>query len=236
MFFIPFSTAEPDRRQRFAYVTILLALINIGVFAYMLYLGVTYGEVRLAGFLEAYAATPADVTDGTPFEPGLLTSMFLHGSLLHLLGNMIYFLPFGDNVEDRLGHVRYLLFYLACGLIATLVFVLFNADSATPLVGASGAISGVLAGYLVLHPRGRVKGLLIIIVFFTVVQLPALVFIGYWFILQLFSISASVGPQVEGGGVAYLAHVAGFVAGLVLAPILRASAPDPPASPYVSEG
>lgn len=223
MFFIPFGTKEPGRKQRFAYVTALLALLNVAVFAYMVYLGVTYGDVRLAGFLDAYAVTPADITDGTPLEPGILTSMFLHAGLLHLVGNMLYFLPFGDNVEDRLGHVRYLVFYLACGLIATLAFVLFNPGSTTPLVGASGAISGVLASYLVLHPRGMVRGLLVIVVFFTVVKLPAILFIGYWFVMQLFSISASVGPQIEGGGVAYVAHVAGFVAGLLLTPLLLAN-------------
>lgn len=220
MFFIPFGTKEPYSKQRFAYVTWLLALINIGVFGYMIYIGVTYGDAALGGFLNAFAATPADVTDSTPFEPGLLTSMFLHAGLLHIAGNMLYFLPFGDNVEDRLGHFRYLLFYLICGLIATLVFILFNPSSTTPLVGASGAIAGVLAGYLVLHPRGSVNGLLIIIIFFTRVHLPAILFIGYWFFIQLYSISTSSGVQAEGGGVAYVAHVAGFVAGLILAPLL----------------
>lgn len=223
MFFIPFGTREADRKQRFAYITWLLAAINIGVFAYMIYLGFTYGELSLSGFLDNYAATPSDVTDGTPFEPGLLTSMFLHAGFLHLIGNMLYFLPFGDNVEDRMGHLRYLVFYLACGLIATLIFILFNPGSNTPLVGASGAISGILASYLVLHPKGRVKGLLVIVVFFTIVQLPAVLFIGYWFVMQLFSIS--VGSQIEGGGVAYLAHVAGFVAGLVLTPLMLAGTP-----------
>lgn len=220
MFFIPFGTREPDRKQRHAYVTWLLALVNVGVFAYMIYLGVTFGEAQLASFLNNFAITPADVTDGTPLEIGIFTSMFLHAGLLHIVGNMIYFLPFGDNVEDKLGHLRYLLFYILCGLVATLVFVAFNPASTTPLVGASGAIAGVLAGYLALHPRGRVKGLLIIIIFITRVELPAILFIGYWFFTQLFSTYVSFGAEVDAGGVAFLAHVAGFIAGLILAPLL----------------
>ncbi|MBA3757430.1 rhomboid family intramembrane serine protease [Candidatus Saccharibacteria bacterium] len=223
MFFFPFGTREANRKQRFAYVTLLLAAVNVSVFLYMLYLGVSFGEERLAGFFGDYAAVPADVTDGTPLEAGIFTSMFLHAGLLHLLGNMLYFLPFGDNVEDRLGHLRYLLFYIACGLIATLVFIGFNANSTTPLVGASGAIAGILGGYLALHPRGTVKGLLIIVIYITKVQLPAFLFIGYWFLTQLFSTYASLGANVDAGGVAFLAHVAGFIAGLVLAPLMLAT-------------
>lgn len=223
MFFIPFGTKEREGKRRFAFVTTLLALINIGVFIYMVYLGVTYGEARLLGFFNDYAAVPTDVTDGTPLEVGVFTSMFLHGGLMHLIGNMIYFLPFGDNVEDRLGHIRYLFFYIACGLIATLVFVAFHPSSPVPMVGASGAIAGILGGYLALHPSGKVRGLFIFIILITRVELPAILFIGYWFFTQLFSTYASLGAPVDSGGVAFLAHVAGFIAGLLLAPILQAN-------------
>lgn len=222
MFFIPYGTREDTRKQRFAYVTTLLVLVNVAVFIWELMVVVSLGEPALADTLNQYAAVPSDITDGTPLEVGLLTSMFLHGGLLHIIGNMLFLLPFGDNVEDRMGHVRYLLFYILCGLVATLVYTLFNAGSNVPLIGASGAIAGVLASYLVLHPRGRVKGFFFIIVLLIPVTLPAILFIGYWFVMQLFAGVASFGVSDAGseGGVAYLAHIGGFVAGLVLTPFM----------------
>ncbi|PLS81604.1 rhomboid family intramembrane serine protease [Candidatus Saccharibacteria bacterium] len=225
MFFIPFGTKERTRRQRFPYVTWALVLANIAVFAYQIYLQSSIGPAAFASFINLFATTPTDITDGTPFELSLLTSMFMHAGLLHIAGNMIYLLPFGDNVEDRLGHVRYIIFYLLCGFIATLVYVLFNPNSTIPLLGASGAIAGVLAGYLALHPTGSVKGLLIIIIFVTRISLPAFIFIGYWIATQIFYSVSSFGTMSDEGGVAFLAHVAGFVAGLVLAPLLAAGRP-----------
>lgn len=222
MFFIPYGTREAIRKIRFPFITVLLALINVIIFAYQILILLNLGEPALNGFVTTYGATPSDLTDGTPLEVGLFTAMFLHGGLLHLIGNMIYLLPFGDNVEDRLGHVRYLLFYLLCGLAATIIYTVFNASSTAPLIGASGAIAGVLGGYLALHPRGKVKGLLFIIIILIPVTLPAILFIGYWFIMQLFSSVASLGADAVNGGVsvAYLAHVGGFVAGLILAPLM----------------
>jgi membrane associated rhomboid family serine protease len=194
------------------------------------------GEPGLTEFLGRYAATPANIVNGPFLQIGLLTSMFLHAGLLHFLGNMLYLLPFGDNVEDRLGHFRYLLFYVLCGLAATLLFIAFNRSSMVPLLGASGAIAGVLGGYLVLHPRGTVKGIFFIIIIFLRVDLPAILFIGYWFIMQLFNSVASFdGGEGSSGGVAFLAHVGGFLAGVVLAPLLARRGGNPvryrPASP-----
>jgi rhomboid family protein len=155
----------------------------------------------------------------------VLTSMFLHGSWLHLLGNMLFLWIFGDNIEDRLGRARYLLFYLFCGYVAGYGFALANPDSAEPLIGASGAIAGVLGAYLVLYPRARVWGL-VPFLFFIPLRLPAWVVLGLWFVLQAFY-SAGYGVS-EVGTVAYLAHVAGFVAGALLALPLRANTPPPP--------
>ncbi|HSH55290.1 MAG TPA: rhomboid family intramembrane serine protease [Candidatus Limnocylindrales bacterium] len=222
MFFIPYGTREDQPRRHFPIVTVLLVLLNIAVFIYEAMLLAQFGGIGLDAFLGQYAVIPADIFDGTPLEISLLTAMFIHGGLLHILSNMIFLLPFGDNVEDRLGRVRYLFFYLACGLIASVVYSAFNANSLTPLVGASGAIAGVLAGYLALHPRGRVKGLFFFFIILFPITLPAFVFIGYWFITQIFSSVASFGAGAasDAGGVAFLAHVAGFLAGLVLAPLL----------------
>jgi membrane associated rhomboid family serine protease len=233
MFFIPYGTREDTRKQRFPYITALLVLVNVAVFIWEIFIIATLGEPALAGFLDRYAAVPSDITDGTPLEFGLLTSMFLHGGLLHIAGNMLYLLPFGDNVEDRMGHFRYLLFYVLCGLIATLIYTLFNTGSNVPLIGASGAIAGILGSYLVLHPRGRVKGFFFIIILLIPITLPAVLFIGYWFVMQLFGSVASfgIGDASTSGGVAYLAHLGGFVAGLVLTPFFAGKKP-PLAHPH----
>lgn len=225
MFFIPYGTREDAPRTSWPFITALLVLINIAVFALEISTVAHSGEAGLNDFIMRFAAVPADLTDGSPLEIGLLTAMFLHGGLLHIVGNMIFLLPFGDNVEDRLGHFRYLLFYLLCGLVATIIYTIFNHSSAVPLIGASGAIAGVLAGYLRLHPRGKVKGFLFIIILLIPITLPAFLFIGYWFVVQLFSSVASLGVDAvsDAGGVAFMAHVGGFLAGLILAPLM---APD----------
>ncbi|HEX8182694.1 MAG TPA: rhomboid family intramembrane serine protease [Candidatus Saccharimonadales bacterium] len=226
MFFIPYGTREDQPRQIFPVVTVLLVLINIVLFGLEAHILATSGETGLSNFLNTYAVIPATITGGNPLQIGLLTSMFLHAGLLHLLGNMIYLLPFGDNVEDRLGHLRYLVFYILCGLFATFAFILTEPNTTTPLLGASGAIAGVLGGYLALHRRGVVKGFLFIVIVFIRVDLPAILFIGYWFIMQLFSSFASLGGEtVESTSVAFVAHVGGFIAGLILAPIFAASRP-----------
>ncbi len=233
MFFIPYGTREDTPRRIFPTITILLVLVNVLVFGYEAYLLSSGGETALNDFILRYAAIPADITDGSPLAIGLLTSMFLHGGLLHIVGNMLYLLPFGDNVEDRMGHIRYLLFYVLCGLIATVFYVLFNTGSTVPLLGASGAIAGILGAYLRLHPRGHVKGFLFIIILLIPITLPAALFIIYWFVMQLFSGVATLGMQTvgEATGVAFMAHVGGFLAGLILAPLFARKA-EPSVSVY----
>lgn len=219
MFFIPYGTYENEPRQRFPYITALLVLANIAVFVIQVSILAEFGVAGLSAFFDQYAAIPADITADSPFQIGLVSSMFMHGDLLHIASNMVFLMAFGDNVEDRLGHARFLAFYLLSGLLATIIYVLFNMDSTVPLVGASGAIAGILAGYLMLHPKGQVKGLFVFIIIPFRLMLPAVFFIGYWFIVQLISGAASFDDVSDASGVAYLAHVGGFLAGLVLAPL-----------------
>jgi membrane associated rhomboid family serine protease len=220
--FIPFGTREIIPRQRFPVITAALVVINIAVFVYQVMIQLTLGDTGLSAFMADFGVVPARLTGGALLEPGLVTSMFLHGGLLHIVSNMLYLLPFGDNVEDRLGHTRYLVFYLLCGIAASLVHVGFNPGSVVPVIGASGAIAGVLGAYLMLVPGGRVRGLLFLWVIVDTVELPAIVFIGFWFVLQLFNGLASLGVTTnESGGVAFWAHIGGFLAGLLLAPLLK---------------
>jgi membrane associated rhomboid family serine protease len=156
----------------------------------------------------------------------LLTSMFLHGGWLHLLGNMLYLYIFGDNVEDRLGHVRYLLFYLLCGFAAGGAQALSSPGSNLPMVGASGAIAGVSGAYFLFFPSARVVTLVPIFFFLQVMEVPAVFFLLIWFLWQLMSGVASLG-SAAGGGVAFWAHIGGFVAGMVLGPTLRERNPQP---------
>ena len=156
-----------------------------------------------------------------PFYPPnllrILISMFLHGGWLHLGGNMLYLWIFGDNVEDRLGHFKYVIFYLLCGLAATMSHAVMNASSPLPSIGASGAIAGVLGAYIVLFPKARVTTLIPIFVFITVRELPAVLVLGLWFVLQFFVGVTSIGAGAEAtGGVAVFAHIGGFVAGMAL--------------------
>jgi membrane associated rhomboid family serine protease len=150
--------------------------------------------------------------------PTILTSMFLHGGWLHIIGNMWFLWIFGDNIEDHLGHFRYLLFYLACGVAAAITHIIFNLSSNEPTVGASGAIAGVMGAYVILYPRARVLTL----VFFFLWWIPAWVFLGYWFLIQFLSGAAmSVAETSRStGGIAFWAHVGGFVAGILLIKIL----------------
>jgi len=154
-------------------------------------------------------------------------AMFLHGGWLHVIGNMLFLYIFGDNVEDILGHGRYLVFYLLCGVASFLVQILFQSNSMVPNVGASGAIAGVLGAYLLLFPRARIVTLLPIFVFFTVVEIPAFIFIGIWFLIQFASGALTLGRnEALSGGVAWWAHVGGFLAGMLL---IKLMAPGRPA-------
>ena len=153
----------------------------------------------------------------------VFTSMFLHGGWLHFLGNMLYLWIFGDNVEDRLGHAKYVLFYLFCGAAAALSHVFMNPASKLPIVGASGAIAGVMGAYFVLYPHSRVLALLPLFIFWEIIEVPAIIFLGIWFLMQFFTGIGSIaaGATIETGGVAIWAHVAGFLAGVLSVFLLR---------------
>jgi membrane associated rhomboid family serine protease len=215
---IPLRDAIPA--QSAPAMTVLLITLNVLAFLYQLSLGraldvfiMQYGAVPLRFIL---AGQMEQVSTLERFLP-LFTSMFLHGGWLHLGGNMLYLWVFGDNVEDRLGHVRFLAFYLACGLAAALTQIYINPDSKIPMVGASGAVAGVLGGYLLLFPRSRVLALIPILFFFQIVELPALLFLVFWFLMQFLNgaVAITAAPYAT-GGVAWWAHIGGFIGGMAL--------------------
>lgn len=191
-------------------VTYTLIALNLLVFL-----------LELAGgdaFIGTWAFVPARfLADPAADWVTIFTAMFMHAGLVHLGGNMLYLWIFGDNVEDRFGHLRFLAFYLFCGVAATFTQLAFSAGSEIPNLGASGAIAGVLGAYFLLYPNRRVT----VIAGYGIVQVPALLVIGLWFVLQLFSGIGMLGAATDTGGVAFMAHVGGFVAGSVLAFILR---------------
>jgi membrane associated rhomboid family serine protease len=192
-------------------------LIALNVLAFLLEMAQPSGALQ--SFIQAWGVVPREYavardlapTIPLPFWTTLLTSMFLHGGWMHLGGNLLYLWIFGDNLERRMGSARFLAFYLLCGLAAGIGHIVFSLDSNVPTIGASGAISGVLGGYLLLFPRNRVR----VLARGGVVAMPAMAVLGFWIVIQIVSqMSASYAPS--GGGVAYLAHIAGFVAGLAL--------------------
>jgi membrane associated rhomboid family serine protease len=203
---IPLRDTQPSHSPPIVTATIIA--INVLVFLYQVSLDSYTGN----HFITVYGLIP-DRLD----TPDLITSMFLHGGWLHLIGNMWFLWIYGDNVEDVLGHGKFALFYLLCGLGAALVHVMFNPYSRIPTVGASGAIAGVMGAYLIKFPHSHILTLVPIFVFFTTVELPAVIILAYWFILQIFSGIGSIGfSNVSRGGVAWWAHAGGFVAGMVL--------------------
>lgn len=203
---IPLRDVIPSRTTPF--VTIALVVLNAVAFLYEYLLGDDIDD-----FIFAFGLVPATFS-----WFAVLTSMFLHGGLLHFGGNMLYLWIFGDNVEDRMGHGRFLAFYLLCGVAAALGQTFTNPNSVVPMVGASGAVAGVMGAYFVLYPRSRIVTLLPFIVFWQIVEVPAIFFLGVWFLMQFVSGVGSIASSVSGepaGGVAFWAHVAGFAAGLV---------------------
>jgi membrane associated rhomboid family serine protease len=207
----PLSDVIPSRTTPF--VTIGLIAANVLVFIYQLFLP----EVGLEQFVAAYAVVPAWF-----WWPSLFTSQFLHGGWMHIVWNMVYLWIFGDNVEDRLGHGRYLLFYLGAGAVAAVLQILFNPFSGVPMLGASGAIAGVMGAYFVLYPHSRVLTAIFLVIFFELVEIPAIFFLGIWFLLQLISGVGSLGvSNAAGGGTAFWAHIGGFVAGASVGFVLR---------------
>ncbi len=223
---IPYADQPDVARRSVPFVTVGLVALNILVFLFELRLP----HAALADFVRAWGVVPAEVTSGRDLPPPvpapvyitLLTSQFIHGGFLHIAGNVLFLWVFGDNVEDALGHLTFLAFYLGVGVIAGLVNAFALAGSTVPGIGASGAIAGVLAGYLLLFGDARVRALLLFGPFFTVGRVSALLLIGFWFLLQLGQGVASLGVPAQEGGVAYFAHIGGFLAGLVLVPAIRA--------------
>ena len=213
----PLKDRNPTRR--IPIVTISLIVLNVVVFLYQLSLG-----RDLEQFFERFGAVPQSIMSCmSPMEflPGVLlpmtTSMFLHGGWLHLIGNMLYLWVFGENVEDKLGRPQFVVFYLLCGIIASGLHIVIDPTSSVPMVGASGAISGVLGAYLLMFPGARVVTVIPIFVFLQVAELPALVVLGFWFVIQFFNGMLSLGYEAGGmGGVAWWAHIGGFVAGVIL--------------------
>jgi membrane associated rhomboid family serine protease len=207
------------RSQNFPVVNLLIIVINVFVFLWQLTQGPHLQETLfLYGIVPVRYADPGFSEHFSRFQQWLpfLTSMFLHGGFLHILGNMWFLYIFGDNVEDRIGHIRYLFFYILCGVAAGLIHLLTNWGSKIPTIGASGAISGVMGAYLLLYPRSRILTLIPIFFFFQFFEIPAFIFLGYWLLIQLFS--AGLTPR-NVGGVAFWAHIGGFVAGLLFVKI-----------------
>jgi membrane associated rhomboid family serine protease len=216
-----FPIGDQNDHAGFAFITIGLIVLNVLAFLNE----INRPAEAVQAFIFAWGVVPREFAAGGdlpplipyPYWSTLLTSMFLHGGWGHLGGNMLFLWIFGDNIEHRVGHLRFILFYLACGLAASLAHILFNSGSLVPAVGASGAISGVLGGYLLMFPRNRVY----VLTWGGVMAVPAIFMLGLWIVTQFVNGVGTIAATVEtgGGGVAYMAHFGGFVAGLVLAPL-----------------
>jgi membrane associated rhomboid family serine protease len=218
---IPLRDANPT--YRFPFVNYTIIGINVLVFLFELSLGprldrfvLQFGVVpiRLSAMVQSYDVGILPVAS-------LFTSMFLHGGFMHLLGNMWFLHIFGDNVEDRVGHGRYIIFYLLSGVAAALTQVVVNPSSQIPMVGASGAIAGVMGAYVFLYPHARVLTLVPIFFFIQMMVIPAYIFLGIWFLMQMLSGMMSLGIGSDAGGVAWWAHIGGFACGAVLLPFFR---------------
>ena len=205
---IPLRDVIPSRTSPVLVITIIA--LNAVAFLFEQ----TLSDRQLALFVREYGVVPAAFAWGSVF-----TSMFLHGGWMHFLGNMLFLWIFGDNVEDRMGHGRFVVFYLICGTVAAVAHVMSEPGSPIPTIGASGAVAGVMGAYLVLYPRSRILTLLPLLIFWRIIEVPAVVFLGLWFVLQLFSGVGTMLMATQGapaGGIAFWAHVAGFLAGVVL--------------------
>ena len=216
--FLPLKDDNPT--NTFPFVTVALILANCFVFYHQLTLSLPAAQK----FIFQWGAIPYQIVHGEVlygkglFPPflTLFSSMFLHGGFLHLIGNMLYLWIFGNNIEDTLGHFRFLLFYLLTGLGAALTQVFSDPQSTTPMIGASGAVAGVLGAYLLLFPHARILTLMFIFVFIRMIRIPALIVLGFWFLVQLLSVTSGFET-----GVAFFAHIGGFVAGLILVKIFQ---------------
>jgi len=228
---IPLRDANPVRR--FPIVTIGLIGACVVAFAYELGTQSTGGDAALEQLFRQYALIPADLTaaygSGSADRTSgqlltIVTSMFLHGGWLHLIGNMLYLWIFGNNVEDRFGRIRFLLFYLLGGTVAALSQVLVSPGSDVPVIGASGAIAAVLGAYLVLYPGARILSLVFLGFFYQLLQVPAIIVLGLWFLLQLIDGIASLGVESSASGVALFEHIGGFLTGVAIGLVVRSLA------------
>ena len=226
---IPLRDANPTRRRPI--VTVGLIVLCVIAFGYELGVQADGGDAGLDRLFRDWALVPRDLTNalGGAGAPGTLarelgtvvTSMFLHGGWIHLIGNMLYLWIFGNNVEDRLGRLGFLVFYLFGGAVAAATQVLIDPHSITPVLGASGAIAAILGTYVVLYPRARVLSLVFLGFFYQLLQVPAVIVLGLWFLLQLIDGVASLGVSSTAGGVALFEHIGGFVAGVAVGALIR---------------
>ena len=226
---IPLHDANPTRRTPVITLTIIVACVV--VYAYQVLLLSGGGEAALETFIVRWGVVPAELVDAlsagslvSPEAITLVTSQFLHGSLVHIGGNMLFLWIFGNNIEDRFGRLPFLAFYLTGGIVAGLTQVAIDPSSTTPTIGASGAIAATLGAYLVLFPGARVTTAVFLIFFYQLIEVPAIFVLGFWFVLQLFDGLGSLGAmgQATTGGVAFFAHIGGFIFGAALALLYRA--------------
>jgi membrane associated rhomboid family serine protease len=204
----PISDVIPSRTRP----VVTIALLAVSTLAYLYQLQLD--ETGLQRLVFAHGVLPARFT-----APDVVTAMFLHADILHFGGNMLFLWIFGDNVEDRLGHVGFLLFYLACGAVGAVAHVYADPMSFVPMIGASGAIAGVMGAYFLLYPHSRILTVVFLVVFLDIIEIPAVFLLGVWFLLQIGHGALAAGAP--GGGVAFWAHVGGFAAGLVVGLYLR---------------
>ncbi|MGC1506279.1 MAG: rhomboid family intramembrane serine protease [Sulfitobacter sp.] len=204
-----FPIRDHNPSGRVPYVTYVLMALNIGIF--LSYVPILSDDRALYALYNAYALVPVRVSDGYGFE-GLFTSQFLHGGWMHLAGNMLFLWIYGDNIEEEMGHFAYLAFYLAAGVAAGLTQVAFEPSSAVPMVGASGAIAGVMGAYLLLFPKAKIDILIIFVVFFRIFPIPAWIILILWFGMQFIG---GIGADPNTGGTAFWAHAGGFIAGIL---------------------
>jgi membrane associated rhomboid family serine protease len=216
---IPIRDKNPS--GTFPYVTIGIIVLNVSAFLYEISLGpelniflIKYGVVPLK---VKHFSLASDVTFINTFFP-FISSTFLHEGFIHLIGNMWFLWIFGDNIEDKLGHFKFLIFYVICGITASYVHVIFNSQSNTPCIGASGAIAGVLGAYMVTFPNARITTIVPLFIFLQI-ELPAIVVLGFWFVIQFFNGAASI--YKSGGSVAWWAHIGGFISGIIIFYIIR---------------
>lgn len=231
---LPLTDHLPARRT--PVINYLIIAANVLVFVWELSFGPNLQRALFeVAFVPRYFWVPGYLV---PNLIRIFISMFLHGGFLHIAGNMLYLWIFGDNVEDRLGHARYVVFYLVCGFGAMLTHAFFNANSNVPAIGASGAIAGVLGAYLVLYPKQRVTTLIPIFFFIMIREIPAIFLLGFWFVLQLFAGVGSLGvPDADTtGGVAYFAHIGGFILGMFLIVVMGGARRPPPRRVAVWDG